>query len=193
MVELQQSPSRPSPTPSAGGARRQSRGRLLPALLLLAAPAPLPAQAELSIAVINPTRIVEESPQYEAARTLLAAEVKEREASLRAQQEEIDQLNARLERDGALMSAEEAARLRSDIRTRERRLNYARSEVQEEFALRQSDLRTKLVRQVEEVVQRIAREKGIDLILSEGVVFYSERVDISAEVIDRLKAEFKRP
>lgn len=152
-----------------------------------------PTLAELSIAVINPTRIVEESPQYEAARAMLSAEVKEREASLRAQQDEIDQLNARLERDGALMSAEEAARLRSDIRTRERRLNYARSEIQEEFALRQSDLRTKLVRQVEEVVQRIAREKGIDLILSEGVVFYSERVDISDEVIGRLKAEFKRP
>lgn len=172
---------------------RPSLVRSVVAGTLLFGGAASPAWAELSIAVINPTRIVEESPQYEAARAMLSAEVKEREASLRAQQEEIDQLNARLERDGALMSSEEATRLRSDIRTRERRLNYARSEIQEEFALRQSDLRTKLVRQVEEVVQRIAREKGIDLILSEGVVFYSERVDISDEVIDRLKAEFKRP
>lgn len=146
----------------------------------------------LRIAVIDPNRIVEESPQYRDARAMLSAEVKEREASLRQQQEEIDQLTARLERDAALMSADEASRLQNDIRARTRKLRYAKSEVQEEFALRQTDLRTKLVAQVEEVVRRLAKEKGIDLIVSEGVVFYSERVDISAEVIERLTAEFER-
>lgn len=145
---------------------------------------------ELRIAVIDPNRIVEESPQYEAARDMLSAEVKEREAALREQQEHIDRLNARLERDGALMSSDEVNRLQNDIRARTRRLRYEKAEVQEDFTLRQTDLRTKLVKQVEEVVERVAKDKGIDLILSEGVVYYSQRVDISDEVIDRLKAEF---
>lgn len=148
--------------------------------------------ADLRIAVIDPTRIVEESPQYEAARTLLSTEIREREAALRQQQEDIDRLNERLERDGALMSQDELTRLQNDIRARNRRLRYERAEVQEDFALRQTDLRTKLVKQVEEVVQQIAREKQIDLILSEGVVYFSERVDISAEVIERLTAQFGR-
>lgn len=161
--------------------------------LLLASPLPVAATDPPRIAVIDPNRIVEESPQYEAAREMLSAEVKEREASLRQQQEEIDQLNARLERDGALMSADEVSLLQNDIRARTRKLRYAKSEVQEEFTLRQTDLRTRLVKQVEEVVKQVAKDKGIDLILSEGVVFYSQRVDISGEVIDRLKAEFERP
>jgi outer membrane protein len=71
-------------------------------------------------------------------------------------------------------------------------LRYAKAEVQEDFALRQTELRTTLVQQVEEVVAQVAKEKGIDLILSEGVVYFSRRVDISAEVIDRLKAEFEQ-
>lgn len=170
--------------------------RLLPQALIgwLLAAAVLPASRAadpLSIAVIDPNRIVEESPQYEAARTLLSSEAQEREAELAAQEEEIDRLNERLERDGALMSKEEVTNLRNDIRTRERRLRYAREELQADFALRQSDLRTKLVQQVSEVVEQVAKEKEIDLILSEGIVYSSPRADISDEVIDRLKRVFE--
>jgi outer membrane protein len=144
------------------------------------------------IAVIDPNRIVEESPQYEAARNLLSAEAQEREAELSAQQEDIDRLENRLERDGALMRTDEITRLRNDIRARERRLRYAREELQADFALRQSDLRTKLVKQVEEVVEQVAKDNDIDLILSEGVVYSSARVDMSDEVIDRLKEVFEK-
>lgn len=144
------------------------------------------------IAVIDPNRIVEESPQYEAARNLLSAEAQEREAELASQQEDIARLETRLERDGALMRSDEMTRLRNDIRARERRLRYAQEEMQADFALRQSDLRTKLVQQVEEVVEQVAKDKGFDLILSEGIVYSSPRADISGEVIDRLKEVFEK-
>lgn len=150
-----------------------------------------PPQRQVRIAVIDPNRIVEESPQYDAARNMLSEEAQKREAALRQQQDEIDRLDAQLERDGALMSEDEIKRLRNDIRARTRRLRYAKAEVQEDFALRQTELRTTLVKQVEEVVEQVAKDKEIDLILSEGVVYFSQRVDISAEVIEKLKAEFE--
>ncbi len=150
------------------------------------------AEEFFRIAVIDPNRIVEESPQYEAARNLLSAEAQEREAELNTQQEDIVRLETRLERDGALMRSDEVTRLRNDIRARERRLRYAQEELQADFALRQSDLRTKLVQQVEEVVEQVAKDNGFDLILSEGVVYSSERADISDEVIERLKEVFEK-
>lgn len=145
---------------------------------------------ELRIAVIDPNRVVEESPQYNAAREALRSEVTDREASLIAQQEKIDELNGRLDKDGPLMSEDEIARLQDDIRARTRRLRYAKAEWQEDFARRQTELRAKLVKQVEEVVKRVAEEQAVDIILSEGVIYSSERVDISSEVIERLKQEF---
>lgn len=162
---------------------------LLPIALLLAASAG--AAQDLKIAVIDPNRIVEESPQYEEARQTLSSEVADREADLLDQQEAIDRLEEKLERDGALMSEEEVKRLQNDIRARKRRLRYAKAEFQEDFALRQSELRTKLVKQVEEVVRQIAKEQDIDLIMSEGVVYFSERIDISADVVERLTEEFR--
>lgn len=150
------------------------------------------AASDYRIAVVDPNRIVEQSPQYEAARDALQREVEDRERSLREQQEQIAALQGRLERDGALMSESENQRLQNDIRSRTRKLKYARDEFQDDFALRQNELRTKLVRQVQEVVVELAKEQKIDLILSEGLVYSNPRIDISELVIERLKQEFKK-
>jgi outer membrane protein len=142
------------------------------------------------IVVVDPNRVVESSPQYESARKALQLEVEERERGLRQQQEEITELKGKLERDGEIMSQSEMQRLQNDIRSRTRKLKYAQDEFQEDLSLRQNELRTKLARQVQEVVVELAKELEIDLVLSEGLVYYRKRVDISEQVIDRLKREF---
>ena len=151
------------------------------------------AQAlDYKIGVVDPERVIEESPQYEAARQALHEEVADRERALREQQAKLDELKKNLERDAPLMSEEEIARLQNDIRNRDRKVKYAKAEFQEDFALRQNELRTKLIAQVREVVQELAKEQKIDLIVSEGVVYFSERVDMSAQVIERLQSKAKR-
>lgn len=149
------------------------------------------AANDYRIAVVDPNRVVEQSPQYEAARDSLQREVEDRERALRDQQEQIAALQSKFEREGALMSESELQRLQNDIRSRTRKLKYARDEFQEDFALRQNELRTKLVRQVKEVVVEVAKEQKIDLIISEGLVYSNPRIDISDLVIERLKQEFK--
>jgi len=143
------------------------------------------------IAVIDPTRIVEQSPQYEAARAQLEKEVSDRERKLVEQQEQLTELQRKLERDAALMNEEELQRLQTDIRNRGRKVKYAQAEFREDFSLRQNELRTRLAQQVEEVVAELAREENIDLILSEGLVYVSKRIDISDQVITRLREKFE--
>ncbi len=152
--------------------------------------APRLVLAEYRIAVVEPNRVVEQSPQYEAAGKALEAELSKREKALRAQTEEIAALKGKVESSEALMSEAELRRLENDIRSRSRRLKYAQDEFQDDFSLRQNELRTKLAQQVQEVVEELAREQEIDLIVSEGIVYFSERIDISDQVIDRLKQKF---
>lgn len=146
--------------------------------------------SDYRIAVVDPNQVVEQSPQYEAARGALQREVEERERILREQQDQISALQGRLEREGALMSESEIQRLQNDIRSRTRKLKYARDEFQEDFALRQNELRTKLAVQVREVIVEVAKEEKIDLVISEGLVYFSPRIDISTQIIERLKQEF---
>ena len=42
-----------------------------------------------------------------------------------------------------------------------------------------------------DVIQALAKTENYDLVVSEGVVFASERVDITDKVISRLQATFK--
>ncbi len=146
--------------------------------------------SDYRIAVVDPNQVVEQSPQYEAARGALQREVEDRERILREQQDQISALQGRLEREGALMSESEIQRLQNDIRSRTRKLKYARDEFQEDFALRQNELRTKLALQVREVIVEVAKEEKIDLVISEGLVYFSPRIDISTQIIERLKQEF---
>lgn len=159
------------------------------ACLLAAMVSPLMASGYV-VAAIDPDRIVELSPQYEQARSELQQAVAEREKRLREQQEELSALQERLERDSALMSTEEVQRLTNDIRNRDRKLKYAQGEAREDLTLRQNEMRTKLGKQVEEVVTELAKERGIDLIVSGKDVFYfSERIDISDAVVERMRAK----
>ena len=66
------------------------------------------AQAlDYKIGVVDPERVIEESPQYEAARQALHEEVADRERALREQQAKLEELKKNLERDAPLMSEEE--------------------------------------------------------------------------------------
>ena len=164
---------------------------LLSALLFLGAVSNTWA-AGISVAVIDPTRVVEQSPQYEAARKQLQREVSKREKELREQQQQLAKLQERLEKDSALMSSEELQRLRNDIRNRDRKLKYAQAEAREDLTLRQNEMRTKLGKQVEEVVTELAKEKKIDLIVSgEDVFYFSKRIDISDEVVKRMRKKYR--
>jgi outer membrane protein len=160
-------------------------------LLFLAFTAPV-FGAGYVVAVIDPNRVVEQSPQYEAARQELQQEVAEREQRLLEQQAELAELREKLERDAALMSGEEIQRLKNDIRNRDRKLKYAQAEAREDLTLRQNEMRMKLGKQVEEVVTELAKEKQIDLIVSgEDVFYFSERIDISDEVVERMKTKYQ--
>jgi outer membrane protein len=89
------------------------------------------------------------------------------------------------------MTPTEEQRLEQDIRSRRRKLNFQLQVARDDFNLRVAEERRKLVRQVIEIVREIGKEEKIDLILSEGVVYASEGVDITDKVLERMKKRSK--
>lgn len=161
---------------------------LLCALLFAGAP----LAAEYKLAFVNAIQVVEQSPQYEAAQKELDKEFSKRNEEVVSKQQQLKKLQEKLERDGALMSESELKRLEKDIFSRQRKLKNAQEEFREDFALRRNELLNKLRTQVAEVVEEVAKDEKIDLVLSDGVVYFSKRVDISDKVVDRLKEKFQR-
>lgn len=142
---------------------------------------------EYRIAFVNATKVFEESPQYKTARDRLQTEFSRREKDLLAQQKQLKQLEEKLQRDGSVMSESEVKRLERDILSRSRKLKNAQTEFREDLNLRQNEEFKKLRQQVREVIQEVGKSEDIDLIVSDGVVYFSKKIDISDKVLEKLR------
>ncbi|MBW9271499.1 MAG: OmpH family outer membrane protein [Candidatus Thiodiazotropha sp. (ex. Lucinisca nassula)] len=142
---------------------------------------------EYRIAFVNATKVFEESPQYKTARERLQTEFSRREKDLLASQKQLKQLEEKLQRDGSVMSESEVKRLERDILSRSRKLKNAQTEFREDLNLRQNEEFKKLRQQVREVIQEVGKSENIDLIVSDGVVYFSKKIDISDKVLEKLR------
>ncbi|NOX76005.1 MAG: OmpH family outer membrane protein [Gammaproteobacteria bacterium] len=148
--------------------------------------------AEFKIGFVNAPRVLEEAPQAEAARDRLEKEFSPRDKKLVASQKDMRDLEDKLTRDGAIMSESERRKLERDIISRKRELKRGQDEFREDLNIRRNEAFDKLRRRVFEVISDIAKKQNYDLVLSDGVVYSSDRVDISDQVLGRLKQEFNQ-
>ncbi len=149
------------------------------------------AWAEAKVGFVNTSRLLEEAPQAKAAISKMESEFAPREKELVAMQREIKAAEDKLQRDGAVMSDSERSKAERDIISRKRELKRAQDEFREDLNIRRNEELSKLQRHLYEAIVALAKEEKYDLIISEGVVFASERIDITNAVLERLKRESK--
>ena len=167
-----------------------SRHLITGALVLAAALAGQPAQAaDLKIGYINFGRLLEESPQAKAAQQTLENEFLPRQREVAAQQKSLEEKRDKLRREAAVMS--EADRVRSEREVRDLELSVSRrfNELQEDLNLRRNEEVGRMQRALLAEVQSYARANGYQLVVSDGVLFAAESVDITPQVIAVLKAK----
>ncbi len=147
--------------------------------------------ADYKVGFVDAGKVLEEAPQAEDARTRLEREFAPRDRGLVKTQKEIRDLEDKLVRDSAVMSESERTRVERDLRARKRDLKRSQDEFREDLNLRRNEELQKLQRQVFEAIQALARKEKYDLIVGDGVIFASSRVDVTPQVIDHLKRQFK--
>lgn len=166
--------------------------RLVASALLLTALAPAALGAEVRVAFVNVAKLLEEAPQADDARAKLEKEFAPRDRELLAAQREIRQIEDRLLRESSGLSDAERSSLELDLRTRRREVKRQQDEFRDDLNLRRNQELAALQRQVIEAVQGLAKREGYDLVMTEGVVYASARVDITDKVLDRLKQDVAR-
>jgi outer membrane protein len=143
--------------------------------------------SEASIAFVNWSRLTNEAPQAEAALGSLEEEFGPRNRELAAELSDVRQLEERLSRDGAVMTDDEQRRLQREVVTRKRDLRRVEEEFREDFNMRRNEELNRLHRLVIDTVGEVAESRGFDLVITDGVVYASDRVDVTELVLDRLR------
>lgn len=145
------------------------------------------AHAELKLGFVNVPRVLDQAPQARAADQRLEKEFGPRDSEIVKMKRDLVAQNDKLAKNAAVMSATERQRQESDLRQMRREIRRLEDEFREDVNLRRSQELGKLQRLVVEVIQNLAKAEKFDLIISDGVIYAGDAVDITDKVIARLK------
>ncbi len=164
--------------------------KLLSASLLLAL-ASVGAQAqELKIGYVNRDRMISEATLFKAADAKLKAEAARRDKELKELDVKLKAAEERLEKESPTLSDLERARRQRELVQQDREYQQKRRAFQEDIAQRQQEEVAILYDRAAKVVKQIQESEKYDLILNQdGVVFASQRIDITEKVIKALNAQ----
>ncbi|MGR9073403.1 MAG: OmpH family outer membrane protein [Gammaproteobacteria bacterium] len=142
--------------------------------------------AELKIGFVNVARVLEKAPQAEKAKKQLEKEFSPRDKLLVSQQKEIAGMEEKLQRDAGVMSESEQRKLERDILSKKREAKRAQVEFSEDFNLRRNEELGKLQRRIYDAIKELAKEEQFDLLLTDGVIYANESIDVTAKVQSKL-------
>ena len=146
------------------------------------------AQAEgYKLGAVNAVRVLENSPQADAARKIIEKEFESRDKELVAAQKKLKALEDRLAKDAAIMSESERKKLERDIISQRRDQKRNQDEFRDDLNFRRNEEFAKIQKDIVDAIQKVAIENNFDVVLSEGVIYASSKVDMSDLVIEYLK------
>lgn len=152
----------------------------------------LPAAAQdLKIGVVSLQVIVERAPQTKAVMDALREEFAPREREILSKQKEIEDLQAKVQKDLAVMGETERRNAEKNLRDLQRDFQRLRTEYQEDSNLRRNEEFGVLQRSILKEVQDYAEQQGYDLIVGDGVLYVRSTVNITEEVLRAVEANYQ--
>jgi outer membrane protein len=153
----------------------------------------LPASAqELKIGFVSLQALIERAPQSKAAMDALQEEFAPRLREHEAKRKEFEDLQAKAQKDFAVMGETERRNAERDLRDLQRELSRMETELQEDLNLRRNEEIGLLQRALLKEVNDYAQQQGYDLIVGDGTALYVNNVvNITDEVLRAVEANYQ--
>lgn len=146
-----------------------------------------PNGESLRIGVVDVSRVVSESPQAARAKSSMANQFAKRKNELEAKANALRQDVERLNQDGSVMSEGDREELEGDIRDHQRELQMQRSKYNDDVSDAEQKEFDQMREDILEVIDQYALDNGYDLILGDGVLYTSDTVEVTDEILAELE------
>jgi outer membrane protein len=167
--------------------KRQMVRAVLGLAMVIAFAIPAAAQ-DMKIGVVSLPALIERAPQTKVAMDALQEEFAPRQREFLAKQKEFEELSAKAQKDFAVMGETERRNAEKDLRDLQREVTRLQTEFRDDLNLRQNEEYGLLQRAMLKEVQDYAQEQGYDLIVGDGVLFASNAVNITEQVLRVVEA-----
>ena len=148
---------------------------------------PFTVIAETKIGFVNMVELMEKSPQADVARKGLEEEFSNRDKKLTAVRDEVLKLEETLKNDGPIMSDAKRSELEKKILNSKREYNRQQDELREDFNIRRNEELGKLQKKVHEIIIIVSKAENYDLVVTQPVLYASERIDLTARVLEEMQ------
>jgi outer membrane protein len=152
------------------------------------------AQAqELKIGFVNSERVLRDATPARAAQAKLETEFSKRERELTDLGSRLKAAGDKFEKDSPTLSEAERGRRQRELVEQDRDFQRKRREFQEDLNQRRNEELSAVVERANRVIKQIQETEKYDIIFTEGVYFFSARVDITDKVIRALNGPATPP
>ena len=153
---------------------------LMAALLLSSAA----AQADVKIGVVDVPLVLSKLPQKDEVGEKLKKEFADRVQKVEKMRSELQSLEGKLQKDGALMSETEQSEQLRKLKSLQAQYQIEGQSLDEDSRRRQAEERNALLQKVKTAIDAVAARDGFDVVLQRGGVVYAKpNMDLSEKVI----------
>lgn len=161
--------------------------KLIPALSAVGLLIPGLASA-VEIGSVRAQEVVQQSPQYERAEERMRSDFEERASTLQGEARELQSEIETFQKEADLMAADARQEKEQELTTRQRDFQLKQQQFREDVSNRERELFEELMGEVRDIIEKVAREKGLDLIVSDPV-YAKPSMDLTDEVLRRLSQQ----
>ncbi|HHJ12159.1 MAG TPA: OmpH family outer membrane protein [Chromatiales bacterium] len=159
---------------------------LLAALLL-----PLTAQAG-KIGFVDLQMLLQKSPQRQEASARIEKEFSERKRKIQELMGRIQALETQIKGNADAMSAQQLRAKQRELLNLKREAKREEQYYNEDRNIRNNEELAELQKVIFKAIEKVAVREGYDLVLAEGIAYYSDKVNITDLVLDQLRKDFKQ-
>ncbi len=144
------------------------------------------AAGDLRIAYVKMITLINKSKPARARISRLKKEFGPRETKLKGKFQKFKSMEARLKKDHKVMSKTQVVTLQRKIRSLKRDLKRGDVEIREDLVIRRNEEDAKLRKIILKAIVSVAKRENYDLVLRQGVLYHSQRIDITPKIIKEL-------
>jgi outer membrane protein len=148
--------------------------------------------ADIKIAVVRVERILTEAPQVDAVNTSMLERFGPQRDELQKAEVEITKLQENYKRNELVMTEDKLNALKKDIITKIQMLKQKEAAMTQEVTTVRNQELAVLQQQIKGIIDDIAKKGKYDIVLTEGVVYATKKVDITDKILGVMKAAFKK-
>jgi len=149
------------------------------------------ASAAEKIGFVNLPKLLEGSPQRQAASERVEKEFATRKEKIENIATRIKATEADLKRNADTMSSSQLKAKERKMIALQRELKREQEYFNEDLSLRNNEELKELQNVIFQTIEKVAKREGYDLVLAEGIAYYSDKVNITNLILEQLKKDFK--